>query len=68
MQATETSALTMHLLPAAPDQDHHEVGLGNLAAFDSRDLFQGRNTVAINHNGAFYRLQATRLGKLILTK
>jgi hemin uptake protein HemP len=29
---------------------------------------QGRKTVAISHNGTVYRLQATRQGKLILTK
>lgn len=35
---------------------------------ESADLLQGKKTVAINHNGAIYRLQATKLGKLILTK
>ena len=34
----------------------------------SDELLQGRKTVEISHNGAVYRLQATRLGKLILTK
>jgi hemin uptake protein HemP len=34
----------------------------------SEDLFQGRRVVEIAHNGEVYRLQATRLGKLILTK
>ena len=34
----------------------------------SDDLLQGRKTVASAHNGFVYRLQATRLGKLILTK
>lgn len=34
----------------------------------SGDLLQGRKTVSIAHNGFIYRLQATRLGKLILTK
>jgi hemin uptake protein HemP len=29
---------------------------------------QGQKAVAIHHNGAVYRLQATKLGKLILTK
>jgi hemin uptake protein HemP len=29
---------------------------------------QGHTAVAITHNGTTYRLQATRLGKLILTK
>ena len=37
-------------------------------AVNSGDLLQGQKTVAINHNGCIYRLQATRLGKLILTK
>jgi hemin uptake protein HemP len=34
----------------------------------SNDLLKGQKTVDIEHNGAVYRLQATRLGKLILTK
>jgi hemin uptake protein HemP len=34
----------------------------------STDLLRGQKTVEISHNGATYRLQATRLGKLILTK
>lgn len=34
----------------------------------SEELLQGRTTVEICHNGAIYRLQATKLGKLILTK
>lgn len=37
-------------------------------AVDSQSLLQGNKTVAIHHNGAWYRLQATKLGKLILTK
>ena len=35
---------------------------------DSKVLLRGQKTVGISHNGATYRLQATRLGKLILTK
>lgn len=34
----------------------------------SEQLLQGRRVVEITHNGEVYRLQATRLGKLILTK
>lgn len=34
----------------------------------SQDLLGGQKTVEILHNGLSYRLQATRLGKLILTK
>ena len=35
---------------------------------ESTDLLRGQKTVGILHNGALYRLQATKLGKLILTK
>ena len=41
---------------------------GPRVAMESAHLFKGRKTVEIRHNGAIYRLQATRLGKLILTK
>jgi hemin uptake protein HemP len=34
----------------------------------SQAVLQGRSSVAIEHNGAVYRLQTTRQGKLILTK
>jgi hemin uptake protein HemP len=34
----------------------------------SESLLRGRRLVEIAHNGEIYRLQATRLGKLILTK
>ena len=35
---------------------------------ESQALLQGQRTVTISHNGEIYRLQETRLGKLILTK
>jgi hemin uptake protein HemP len=35
---------------------------------DSNELLRGQKAVDIVHNGSTYRLQATRLGKLILTK
>lgn len=38
------------------------------AALESKDLLRGARVVEILHNGEVYRLQATRLGKLILTK
>lgn len=34
----------------------------------STDLFKGQKSLVIEHNGSIYRLQATKLGKLILTK
>ena len=38
------------------------------APVPSEALLRGRRQVEIAHNGEVYRLQATRLGKLILTK
>ncbi len=43
---------------------HAESSLG----MNSTELLQGRKCVTILHNGMPYRLQATKLGKLILTK
>ncbi|WP_284338156.1 hemin uptake protein HemP [Comamonas sp. NoAH] len=37
-------------------------------SLDSEALLRGKKSVAIIHNGSTYRLQATKLGKLILTK
>lgn len=37
-------------------------------AIESATLLQGGKSVTISHNGTAYRLQATRQGKLILTK
>ena len=45
---------------AAPD--------GEPQPLPSEALLRGRRQVEIAHNGEVYRLQATRLGKLILTK
>jgi hemin uptake protein HemP len=38
------------------------------APVPSEVLLRGQRLVEIAHNGEVYRLQATRLGKLILTK
>jgi hemin uptake protein HemP len=38
------------------------------ACVNSTDILRGQKAVEISHNGSTYRLQATRLGKLILTK
>ncbi len=48
--------------PSAPDAVREH------APVDSATMLQGHKAVTIVHNGAPYRLQATRLGKLILTK
>ncbi len=34
----------------------------------SSELLKGSKSIGIEHKGAFYRLQETKLGKLILTK
>jgi hemin uptake protein HemP len=41
---------------------------GQQPPVDSATLLRGARSVEIRHNGEIYRLQATRLGKLILTK
>ena len=35
---------------------------------ESENLLKGQKVVEIVHNGSLYKLQATKLGKLILTK
>ncbi|WPB59462.1 hemin uptake protein HemP [Xylophilus sp. GOD-11R] len=50
------------------DDDETEIGGASLASILSSELLRGKKAVSICHNGAVYRLQATRLGKLILTK
>lgn len=41
---------------------------GAATGLDSTLLLNGQKAVTIVHNGTPYRLQATKLGKLILTK
>jgi len=43
-------------------------GLAPARTVPSAELLQGGRSVDIQHNGSVYRLQATKLGKLILTK
>ncbi|TDQ44714.1 hemin uptake protein HemP [Tepidicella xavieri] len=50
--------------PPRPSLCHHEAA----APVDSRALLNGRRELLIHHQGQLYRLQATRQGKLILTK
>jgi hemin uptake protein HemP len=58
-------------LPARPPV-HTETASGGqggpAATVSSTEILRGQKAVEINHNGSTYRLQATRLGKLILTK
>jgi hemin uptake protein HemP len=48
--------------PVPPEPARRQVVL------ESTELLRGARLVEIRHNGEVYRLQATRLGKLILTK
>ena len=64
------------ITPVHPARCGHEPApRANRAAEDLRPepvpseaLLRGRRLVEITHNGEVYRLRATRLGKLILTK
>ena len=38
------------------------------SSVSSNEILRGHKAVEINHNGLTYKLQATKLGKLILTK
>ena len=70
--------LTLQRAPAvtsrpADARNSTEAGAANavtshVAGLDSNTLLQGQKAVTIVHNGTPYRLQATKLGKLILTK
>lgn len=73
MQATLTAASILRPAPSRPAASEEPSPAGAPAqpaacAVDSSALLQGHKTVAISHNGSVYRLQATKLGKLILTK
>jgi hemin uptake protein HemP len=52
----------------AGERTRPEAEPNRLEPLPSEQLLQGRRLVEISHNGEVYRLQATRLGKLILTK
>ena len=54
--------------PAAASEGAQASDAERQPPVNSEDLLRGRRLVEISHNGEVYRLQATRLGKLILTK
>ncbi|MBO9680907.1 MAG: hemin uptake protein HemP [Acidovorax sp.] len=71
MQASLTA--TSFFAPASFDgpaqrQELAQQGEMPAGAVDSNELLKGQKAVTIVHNGSLYRLQATKLGKLILTK
>jgi hemin uptake protein HemP len=51
-----------------PSPETADTNARHLRVIASDTLLQGDKVVEIGHNGAVYRLQATRQGKLILTK
>lgn len=55
-------------LPVLADSAAHNVAAPQETSVDSTQLLRGKKSIAIVHNGATYRLQSTKLGKLILTK
>ncbi|MES2633978.1 MAG: hemin uptake protein HemP [Pseudomonadota bacterium] len=61
----ETPPARDHGAPSAASVESTDAASPTLA---SSALLQGAKTVNIVHNGSVYRLQATRQGKLILTK
>jgi hemin uptake protein HemP len=70
MQATPNAFTVL----SHPSLDHGGGGRSSTEAprpttlLESTELLKGSKTVGILHNGSLYRLQATKLGKLILTK
>ncbi|MES1980765.1 MAG: hemin uptake protein HemP [Pseudomonadota bacterium] len=69
MPASNTPSLPRSAPTAQPDDDSASTVMGSTqASVNSDDILRGQKTVEISHNGSTYRLQATRLGKLILTK
>ena len=55
--------------PTAANTEAQEVDRSNTPiVVNSDEVLQGRTAVVIAHRGVYYRLQATRQGKLILTK
>ena len=53
---------------AFPAVEETEPKEGTSPSVSSESLLRGQKAVTISHNGSIYRLQATRQGKLILTK
>ena len=53
---------------AAPVQMAQRVSSTGVAPLPSSALLRGQKSVTIQHQGEIYRLQLTKLGKLILTK
>ena len=69
MQAIATTAVVLnHPSPDVSGSNDGAAVNPTAAIVESAQLLQGHKAVGILHNGSLYRLQATKLGKLILTK
>jgi hemin uptake protein HemP len=67
-QPAEVTAEAFVHAPVLADEVAREAAAQATASLDSAALLRGQKVVEISHNGFVYRLQATKLGKLILTK
>ncbi len=68
MPMSNTLSLPRSAPRAQPDASPSMMSGANQTCMNSDDILRGQKAVEITHNGSTYRLQATRLGKLILTK
>ena len=72
MPADRAAAVDLQTAQAIPAPTAHRTDVpaaeATSAPVPSDHLLQGRRAIEISHNGSVYRLQATKLGKLILTK
>jgi hemin uptake protein HemP len=68
-QLMQHTATPNHSPSGKPTQAHSASVPGQAESpVPSASLLRGHKTVAIAHNGMLYTLQATKMGKLILTK
>ena len=61
------SPLSNQAIGSSPEPQNARVAVP-APVIDSEDVLRGQAAVVIAHRGAYYKLQATRQGKLILTK
>ena len=62
------SATARHAAPRLKADTSQSISGATAGGLNSNEILRGQKAVEIKHNGSTYRLQATRLGKLILTK
>lgn len=67
-QPVDVTAEAFVHAPVLADEVAREAAAQATASLDSAASLRGQKVVEISHNGFVYRLQATKLGKLILTK